>query len=127
MIGVGSKVVCVESFIGLDLKGRKGLSPKTPCKGEVFVVGGMYIHEPSTYLVLHLVGCPALNIMGIEVGWCAFKFRELEHEQMRSELEYLRSLPLETKCPGERATRKGAGARHLTVYASKLKSNKRSG
>ena len=100
MIGIGSKVVCVEDCTGETASGLTiGINPNgEPKKGEIFVVERIIVNEgDTTGFGLVLVGKPALWDDGFDVGWDAQKFRELEHEQMRSELEYLRSLPKPTE------------------------------
>lgn len=94
MISVGSKVVCIKG-----LKELRPLNHQCTCPngavllGDIYVVKGFYV-SPSGKLGLILIGKPSIDCFtGQDFGWWSERFRELEHEQMRSALEYHRSLP----------------------------------
>lgn len=112
MIGVGSKVVCIEDCNPITPCGFHGTAPNgCPQKGKIYVVSDIAILHNPTRIGLKLIGMPAFGKYG-EASWESIKFRELEHEQMRSEMEYLRSLPVESPQPIHRPTRLGVTHRH---------------
>lgn len=91
MIGVGCKVVCIESCTGESFfTDEKTSTQRLPKKGEIFVVSAMYVYPPPQGLGIRLIGCPALDPVGRETFWNSFKFRELEYQQSLNELAYRR-------------------------------------
>ena len=95
MIGVGSKVVCVKDF-NLHYYLSRGWSFPNgiTVTGQVYCVSDIYIDNSfNNMLCFRFVGLSSYDGSGALRGWRAERFRELEHEQMRSELEYLRTQP----------------------------------
>lgn len=100
MIGVGSKVVCVQDCLGINSVTLDNADTPNgiPKKGEIYVVAG--IRPAGELMGLVLIGKPGYRPdFGFDLGWDSRKFRTIEESRCEQEMEYYRSLPVHSPQP----------------------------